>query len=114
MVIQDMTSMLEDRRRELGMTMVALAKRAGLSRQTVIRMLQDHASDCSFRNLLAVAEVLGVAVEFHATPLTNSRIELLRPRQNLLYALLKATWCWSRRRLILTQSRIESMKRRIE
>ncbi len=57
-------SALEARRRALGMSTEALARRSKVSRPTVCRILKgDHAS-ASFKNVVAVAEALGMKTLF--------------------------------------------------
>jgi transcriptional regulator with XRE-family HTH domain len=55
---------LEKRRRDLGMSEEFLAKRAGVSRNTVRRILSGESANVSLGSVVAVAEALGVDVRF--------------------------------------------------
>lgn len=57
---QDILTELDDRRRELGMSCGVLAKRSGLTRWTVQRVLSGKATDIRLGSLLALADALGV------------------------------------------------------
>src|SRR5581483_6754387 len=54
---------LEERRRKLGMSMAALAKRSGVSLPTVTRILSGHHSTAHFESIVAISDALGIAVE---------------------------------------------------
>ena len=53
---------LEQRRRDLGMSRPALAKRAGVSVPSLQRMLARHESGCNWLSVLRVAEALGMSI----------------------------------------------------
>src|SRR5437762_3222607 len=55
---------LDDRRRELGMSYAALAKRSGVSMTTVVRILSGRHPQASFENVWAIAGALDVSVRF--------------------------------------------------
>ena len=55
---------LEKRRRDLGMSEAILAKRAGVSMNTVRRILYGDITDVSLGSFVALAEALGVDVRF--------------------------------------------------
>jgi predicted transcriptional regulator len=57
-------SELEHRRRELGMPVTALAKRSGVSRATVDRILSGDYASAAIRSVMAVAEALGMEIQF--------------------------------------------------
>ena len=59
---QDILTELNDRRRKLGMSCGVLAKRSGLTRWTVQRVLSGKASDIRLGSLLALANALGVDI----------------------------------------------------
>jgi len=75
--IQSLFKMLDDRRRKLGMSYAALAKRSGVSMTTVVRILSGRHPQASFENVWAIAEVLDVAVLFQP----NTSDEEVRERQ---------------------------------
>src|SRR5262245_44032732 len=55
---------LNQRRKDLGMTFDALAKRSGVSMPTVVRILSGKDPHASFENVTAIASSLAVAVAF--------------------------------------------------
>jgi transcriptional regulator with XRE-family HTH domain len=57
-------SSLEARRRALGMTVDALARRSKVSRATVQRILSGDNASASFQNVIAVAGALGLNANF--------------------------------------------------
>jgi transcriptional regulator with XRE-family HTH domain len=57
---------LNDRRRELGLSYELLAKRCGLSRPTVQRILAGHHATASFANVTAIADSLGLELRFES------------------------------------------------
>jgi transcriptional regulator with XRE-family HTH domain len=56
--------MLDQRRRDLGLSYDMLSKRSGVSRPTVQRILSGRQAAASFSNILAIAESLGLALRF--------------------------------------------------
>lgn len=54
---------LERRRREIGMSQAALAKRSGVSLPTVQRILSGHHSTAHFASVLAISNALGIEIE---------------------------------------------------
>jgi transcriptional regulator with XRE-family HTH domain len=50
------------------MSVSALARRSGVSRATVLRMLRDQKMDFTFGNFFAVAEALGVSLSGEEIP----------------------------------------------
>jgi transcriptional regulator with XRE-family HTH domain len=55
---------LDQRRRDLGLSYDLLAKRCGVSRPTVQRILSGRQVAASFSNILAIAGSLGLALRF--------------------------------------------------
>src|SRR5260370_39287117 len=68
---------LDLRRKKLGMSHAVLAKRAGLSMRTVVRVLSGSDPHAGFANVVAIAEVLGMEVKFKS----KANVEELRERQ---------------------------------
>lgn len=58
---------LNQRRKELGMTYEALAKRSGVSMPTVVRILTGKDPHASFGNVGAIAKTLALAIAFQPT-----------------------------------------------
>ncbi len=75
---------LENRRASLGMSCQALAQRSGISRATVIRILESDGSDANTANVQAVAKALGLSLGFSA----DLEAEAMREQQ----ARKKAEW----------------------
>jgi transcriptional regulator with XRE-family HTH domain len=57
---------LNQRRRELGLTVERLPKRSGVSRPTVQRILSGGNPTASFSNVLAIAHALGLSLRLDA------------------------------------------------
>src|SRR5262249_17819282 len=68
---------LNARRQQLGMSYAALANRSGIPIGTIKRILAGRESGASFFNVVAIAEALGIHVEFDR----NSGIEELLEKQ---------------------------------
>ena len=68
---------LDLRRKKLGMSHAVLAKRAGMSMRTVVRVLSGSDPQAGFANVAAIAEVLGIEVKFTS----KANVEELRERQ---------------------------------
>ena len=58
---------LETRRKQLGLTYSALAKRSKVSQATVMRFLSGRHPQASFQNVVAIAGALGCQVGFRPT-----------------------------------------------
>lgn len=52
------------RRKDLGMTYAVLATRSGISEPTVKRILGGHHAQASLANVIAVAQALGMTLDF--------------------------------------------------
>jgi transcriptional regulator with XRE-family HTH domain len=63
MTAENCLSRLEERRRKLGMSMKALARRSGVSLPTVQRILSGGQTTASFESIIAISHALGVEVE---------------------------------------------------
>jgi len=61
------TNILDQRRRELGMTVPALAARSGVSESTLKRLLNGGINNVAFGRAVAVAQALGLEIQFEAT-----------------------------------------------
>lgn len=72
---QSLFEKLEIRRRELGLSQSALAVRSGISLPTVQRILSGHGPAASFKNTLAISQVLGMQLD--AVPVIPTK-ELLK------------------------------------
>lgn len=54
---------LERRRREIGMSQAAIAKRSGVSLPTVQRILSGNHPTASFASVLAISDAVGIEIE---------------------------------------------------
>ena len=70
-------TILNKRRQELGMSYSVLARKSGVSQATVVRILSGEYPAASFGNVAAIAEALGMHIQFTAT----TRVEDLREQQ---------------------------------
>lgn len=73
---------LEVRRRNLGMSLIALARRSGVPLRTVQRILSGRDPNASFAHVMKLAEALGTSVSFDP----NSGIEDILKQQALRQA----------------------------
>ncbi len=73
--LPSLTKRLDSRRRRLGMSHSALAARSGVSEPTVKRILSGRAGEVSLANVAAVAEALGVSLEFGERDIDTMREE---------------------------------------
>ena len=58
---------LSRRRKDLGISFEALAKRSGVSMPTVVRILSGKNPHASFANVAAIADALGMTVSLRST-----------------------------------------------
>ena len=77
---------LDQRRRELGLTYDRLAERCRVSRPTVQRVLSGRHREASFANVVAIAEALGLAIRFDSKvdPRTLKREQAQRKAKRLV------------------------------
>jgi transcriptional regulator with XRE-family HTH domain len=83
---------LNQRRQELGMSYAALARLAGLSMTSVVRMLSGGQPHASVSNVLAVANILGMNLD--ATPCAHAnqvREKRAREKAERLVRLVQGT-----------------------
>jgi transcriptional regulator with XRE-family HTH domain len=82
---------LNERRKALKMSEEALARRSGLSRVTVSRLLSGKHPKASFLHVAALAEALGVRVEFHAVDPTAFVEDQARHQASRLVGMMQGT-----------------------
>lgn len=80
---------LEQRRKALEMPVAALARRSGLSRDTVVRILRGSGASPSLDNLQAIAAALGVEVSL--TPISPASEFIDREARRKAKRLVRAT-----------------------
>jgi transcriptional regulator with XRE-family HTH domain len=72
--IKSFLESLAKRRQALGMPWDALVARSGVPRATVTRLLNGHQGDASFTTAVAIAQALGVPVEFDGSAIQSKPI----------------------------------------
>lgn len=82
---------LEQRRRELGMSRPALSRRSGVSLATVNRLLGAGLEQASFRNVVAVANALGMSLRWAAVPAFSFKQNHARKKAKQLAAMVQGT-----------------------
>src|SRR5438067_10434482 len=83
---------LNARRRKLGMSCAALAKRSGVSLATVQRVLSGKHAEASFANVLAIAKALSMSVAIEPiASATEVRQRQARYKAERLVGMVQAT-----------------------
>jgi transcriptional regulator with XRE-family HTH domain len=82
---------LEGRRKELGMTLDVLARRSGLSRATVCRLLSGGHVHADFLHIVSLAKALGIGVEFKPTPVDDFVEEQAERQSRRLVGMVQGT-----------------------
>ncbi|MFO0910990.1 MAG: helix-turn-helix transcriptional regulator [Isosphaeraceae bacterium] len=83
---------LDDRRRRLGLSYDVLARRSGVSRPTVLRILSGRHPTASFSNVQAIAEALGLDLTTtQRKPVADLRREQATTKARKLVALVQGT-----------------------
>jgi transcriptional regulator with XRE-family HTH domain len=83
---------LEKRRQELGMSMAALAQRAGISLRTVQRVLAGEADAANLRTIAAIADALDADLLLQPrTTVRAVRLRAARRKAKRLAALVQGT-----------------------
>jgi transcriptional regulator with XRE-family HTH domain len=83
---------LQERRRELGLSYELLAQRSGVSRPTVQRILSGRYSTASFASIVAIGNALGLELRF-ASAVTPEQLkrEQARKKAKKVAALVQGT-----------------------
>ncbi len=63
MTTQECLNRLDARRRDVGMSIAVLAKRSGVSKPTLQRLLSGKQKSASFEHVVAISSALGMAVD---------------------------------------------------
>src|SRR5437868_1902312 len=83
---------LAQRRRKLGISYAALARRSGVSMPTVVRLLSGRHLSASLRNVVAVADALGVDFQVReVTPVHELREQQAAQKAQRLTRMLQGT-----------------------
>ncbi len=71
MTLPEIGKLIRATRRSLNLTQQALAKRAGVSRYTILKLETGQASDIQFKTLTAVLQALRLTVEVVGIPVSG-------------------------------------------
>ena len=71
MTLPEIGKLIRVTRRSLNLTQQALAKRAGVSRYTILKLETGQASDIQFKTLTAVLQALRLTVEVVGNPVSG-------------------------------------------
>ena len=71
MTLPEIGKLIRATRRSLNLTQQALAKRAGVSRYTILKLETGQASDIQFKTLTAVLQALRLTVEVVGIPMSG-------------------------------------------
>lgn len=91
LALQDFATLLDHRRRRLGMSHADVAARCGLSLVTVKRILAGSSPDSSFASVTAVGRALGVEFEVRAEDPDSMREKQARARAETVVRWLQGT-----------------------
>lgn len=87
MLIPEIVSRIQERRRELDISVSDLARRSGVSRATVIRVLGGEDHEFSFANLQAILLALGISFDLIEVPADQFRDQIATKKAKRLIAL---------------------------
>jgi len=82
---------LERRRRDLGMSLMAIAHRSGVSLPTVRRILRGRLAEASFVNVAKVSEALGAPIGLAETDINEFRRRQARSKAERIARLVQGT-----------------------
>lgn len=82
-----LSTLLKGRVNELEMSISDLARRSGVSRATVIRILSDNDPHYSTSNLQAILTALGMSMDLEATPAEQFKESIAMQKAQRLIAL---------------------------
>jgi transcriptional regulator with XRE-family HTH domain len=90
-VTRTLKLVLNQRRRDLGLSCAAVAKRAGLGLRTVQRVLSGEEADPGFRTVCLIAEVLGAAFTLEKEDLNTVRRRQAERKAAKLLSMVQGT-----------------------
>ncbi|HTV47657.1 MAG TPA: hypothetical protein VMG59_04365 [Phycisphaerae bacterium] len=82
---------LETRRRILGMSCSAVAKRTALSLRTVQRVLSGREKDPGFQTIATITNCLGMSIDFKATDSNDLRRRQAEHKANQLVSIVQGS-----------------------
>ena len=87
MPLHEIVARIQERKRELDISVSDLARRSGVSRATVIRILGGEDHEFSFANLQAILLALGISLELTEIPAEQFRDQIATAKAKRLIAL---------------------------
>ncbi|WP_404305652.1 helix-turn-helix domain-containing protein [Neorhodopirellula lusitana] len=87
MALPEIIARIQERKRELDISVSDLARRSGVSRATVIRILGGEDHEFSFANLQAILIALGISLELAEIPAEQFRDQIATAKAKRLVAL---------------------------
>src|SRR4051812_46470837 len=88
---QTVLTQLDQRRKDLGMSRSALARRTGLGLRTIQRVLAGADDRASLRTVTKIAEALGVSIRLDGADLNAARLHQARRKARRLVALVQGS-----------------------
>jgi len=90
-IAQNLSTRLNQRRQDVGVTFALLAQRTGLSLRTVQRVLSGEENDPGFGTVVSIAEALGVSLRFEADDADEFRRKRAEQKADQVLALVQGT-----------------------
>ena len=90
-IAQNLSTRLNQRRQDVGVTFALLAQRTGLSLRTVQRVLSGEENDPGFGTVVSIAEALGVSLRFEADDPDEFRRKRAEQKADQVLALVQGT-----------------------
>ena len=116
MPVHEIVARIQERKRELDISVSDLARRSGVSRATVIRILGGEDHEFSFANLQAILLALGISLELTEIPAEQFRDQIASAKAKRLIALTQGNVALESQAVsrASAQSHLEEAKARIE
>ena len=106
---------IQKRKRELDISVSDLARRSGVSRATVIRILGGEDHEFSFANLQAILLALGISLDLKEIPADQFKDQIATAKANRLVALAQGNAALESQAVsrALAQAHVDEAKARI-
>lgn len=115
MPLPEIVARIQERKRELDISVSDLARRSGVSRATVIRILGGEDHEFSFANLQAILLALGISLDLTEIPAEQFRDQIATAKAKRLIALTQGNVALESQAVprASAQSHLEEAKARI-
>ncbi|QEG40785.1 helix-turn-helix domain-containing protein [Roseimaritima ulvae] len=115
MPLPEIVARIQERKRELDISGSDLARRSGVSRATVIRILGGEDHEFSFANLQAILLALGISLDLTEIPAEQFRDQIATAKAKRLIALTQGNVALESQAVsrASAQSHLEAAKARI-